>query len=111
MSRYSIESLRKVDILVVGGGMAGLMAAMAAKDLDNKVLIVESSNVLGGQGTSGGVAGFCGDTKRVNSIFQELVERLSEHNLIAKYNPGTDRREYDLEWCAFFLQEMLMNFL
>lgn len=109
MSRYSIESLRKVDILVVGGGMAGLMAAMAAKDLDNKVLIVESSNVLGGQGTSGGVAGFCGDTKRVNSIFQELVERLSEHNLIAKYNPGTDRREYDLEWCAFFLQEMLMN--
>ena len=86
--------------------MAGLMAAMAAKTGDNKVLIVESSNVLGGQGTSSGVAGFCGDTQRVNSIFQELVEKLSDHHLIARYNPNTDRREYDLELCAFFLQEM-----
>jgi len=109
MSGYFIESLRKVDILVVGGGMAGLMAAMAAKDGDNKVLIVESSNVLGGQGTTSGVAGFCGDTQRVNSVFQELVQKLFEHDLIAKYSPNTDRREYDLEWCAFFLQEMVLN--
>ena len=109
MSRDYINSLAKVDILVIGGGMSGLMAAMSAKDMNNKVLIVESSNVLGGQGTTGGVAGFCGDTKRVNSIFKELVDKLAEHNLIAEYNPNADRREYDLEWCAFFLQEMIIN--
>ena len=105
----NIRSLGHVDILVVGGGMSGLMAAMAAKDEKNTLLIVESSNTLGGQGTTGGVAGFCGDTKRVNFIFQELIDRLSENNFIAEYNPNADRREYDLEWCAFFLQEMVIS--
>ncbi|MCF6223456.1 MAG: FAD-dependent oxidoreductase [Flavobacteriaceae bacterium] len=102
------QSLEKVDILVVGGGMSGLMAAMAAKDEGNSVLVVESSNVLGGQGSAGGVAGFCGDTKRVNSIFEELIEKLAAHDLIAEYDPNADRRAYDLEWFAFFLQEMVM---
>jgi hypothetical protein len=105
----SLIYLQHVDILIVGGGLSGLMAAMAAKEKHNGVLIVEPSNVLGGQGTAGGVAGFCGDTKRVNFIFEELVARLAEHNLIADYNPNNDRREYDLEWCAFFLQEMVTS--
>lgn len=95
------------DIVVVGGGMAGVMAALAAKDGGNRVLIVEPSNVLGGQGTAGGVAGFCGDTLNVNRDFQDLVNRLAAHGFIRKFNPTDDRRSYDLEWCAFFLQEML----
>lgn len=107
MSQQNIKLLEKVDILVVGGGMSGLMAAMAAKTANNRILLVESSNVLGGQGTTGGVAGFCGDTKRVNVIFQEMVDKLSQNNFIADYSPNADRREYDLEWCAFFLQEMV----
>jgi hypothetical protein len=94
------------DIVVVGGGMAGVMAALAAKTSVNRVLIVEPSNVLGGQGTAGGVAGFCGDTARVNGEFAELVARLTRHGLIEPYRPNDDRRAYDLEWCAFFLQEM-----
>ena len=43
----------KVDVVVVGAGMSGLMASMAAKTDGNRVLIVEPSNVLGGQGTAG----------------------------------------------------------
>ncbi|MSU48282.1 MAG: FAD-dependent oxidoreductase [Opitutus sp.] len=94
------------DIVVVGGGMAGVMAALAAKTARNRVLMIEPSNVLGGQGTAGGVAGFCGDTARVNAPFAELVARLASHQLIEPYRPNDDRRAYDLEWCAFFLQEM-----
>lgn len=97
------------DIVVVGGGMGGVMAAMAAKTPTNRVLLIEPSNVLGGQGTAGGVAGFCGDTTRVNYIFDELVARLAKHNLIAPITPTADRRDYDLEWCAFFLQEMVVE--
>ena len=97
------------DIVVVGGGMAGVMAALAAKTPQNRVLIVEPSNVLGGQGTAGGVAGFCGDTARVNAPFAELVARLARHDLIEPYRPNDDRRGYDLEWCAFFLQEMVLE--
>jgi len=98
------------DVVVVGGGMAGVMAALAAKSGDNRVLIVEPSNVLGGQGTAGGVAGFCGDTRNVNSIFSDLIRRLSEQpELIDSWDPNEDRRAYDLEWCAFHIQEMLVE--
>lgn len=99
----------RYDIVVVGGGMAGIMAALAAKDAGNRVLIIEASNVLGGQGTTGGVAGFCGDSERVNDYFATLVKRLSRYELISNYDPTADRREYDLEWCAYFLQEMILE--
>jgi hypothetical protein len=89
--------------------MAGVMAAIAARTPQNRVLILEPSNVLGGQGTAGGVAGFCGDTRRVNAPFAELIERLARHDLIEPYQQNEDRRAYDLEWCAFFLQEMVVG--
>ena len=98
-----------VDVLVIGGGMAGAMAAMAAAGDGRRVVIVEPSNVLGGQGTAGGVAGFCGDTAKHNHLFAQLLDRLKAPDLIAAYNPLADRRPYDLEWCAFFLQEMLIE--
>ncbi|MBL9204902.1 MAG: FAD-dependent oxidoreductase [Opitutaceae bacterium] len=97
------------DLVVVGGGIAGVMAALAAKTDCNRVLLLEPSNVLGGQGTTGGVAGFCGDTARVNRPFADLVARLSRYHLIEPYRPNDDRRAYDLEWCAFFLQEMVIE--
>lgn len=97
----------KPNLVVVGGGMAGVMAALAAKTPQNRVLLLEPSNVLGGQGTAGGVAGFCGDTARVNRPFAELVAQLARHDFIEPYRPNEDRRAYDLEWCAFFLQEMV----
>jgi hypothetical protein len=97
------------DIVVVGGGMAGVMSALSAKTPDNRVLIVEPSNVLGGQGTAGGVAGFCGDTRNVNDDFQDLVARLQRYGFIREFNPTDDRRSYDLEWCAYFLQEMVQE--
>ena len=98
---------RPIDTLVLGGGMAGTFAALAAKTPDTTVAIVEPANVLGGQGTAGGVAGFCGDSRRVNAPFAHLVETLAQHKLIAEYDPLADRRAYDLELCAFFLQEMV----
>ena len=98
---------RPIDTLVLGGGMAGTFAALAAKTPATTVAIIEPANVLGGQGTAGGVAGFCGDSQRVNAPFARLVEILAQHELIAEYDPLADRRAYDLELCAFFLQEMV----
>ena len=98
---------RTVDVLVAGGGIAGVFAALGAREGGAQAVLVEPHNVLGGQGTAGGVAGFCGDTARVNGAFAELVERMAAHGLIAPYNPLADRRGYDLEHMAFFLQESL----
>lgn len=94
-----------VDVLVLGGGMSGVFAAVAASKAGASVVIVEPSNVLGGQGTSGGVAGFVGDTGRVNDLFRELVDRLEVYGKIDPYRPNDDRRAYDLESWAFLLQE------
>jgi glycine/D-amino acid oxidase-like deaminating enzyme len=98
---------REVDVLVLGGGMSGVFAAVAASKAGANVVIVEPTNVLGGQGTSGGVAGFVGDTARVNDPFRELVKRLETYGKIDPYRPNDDRRAYDLESCAFLLQEFV----
>lgn len=98
---------KEIDILVVGGGMAGVFAALGAKTPEVSVAIIEPSNVLGGQGTAGGVAGFCGDSQRVNTPFAELVATLSEYKLIAAYKSNADRRPFDLEHCGFYLQEQV----
>lgn len=102
------NGLLSPDIVVVGGGFAGVMAALAAKTPRNRVLLIEPSNVLGGQGTAGGVAGFCGDSARVNDEFAAIVAKLAANGLIEPYRPNDDRRAYDLEWCAFFLQETVV---
>jgi hypothetical protein len=44
----------EVDVLVVGGGPAGIGAALSAARLGAKTLIVEQFNCLGGVATSGG---------------------------------------------------------
>ena len=92
-----MPATRPIDTLVLGGGMAGAFAALAAKTPDTSVAIIEPSNVLGGQGTAGGVAGFCGDSQRVNAPFSRLVATLAQHDLIAPFDPCADRRAYDLE--------------
>lgn len=100
---------RAIDLLVIGGGMAGTFAALAAKRANpaRSVVIVEQSNILGGQGTVGGVAGFVGDTARVNAVFADLVARLERAGKIDPYRSNDDRRAYDLESCGYYLQEMV----
>ena len=100
---------RPADVLIVGGGSVGVFAALAAKEPDISVVLIEPNNVLGGQGTGGGVAGFCGDNKRVNRPFTALIDVLEQYGLIAPYNPNADRREYDLESYAFFVQEQVAS--
>jgi hypothetical protein len=57
-----VPIIRDVDVLVVGGGMAGVGAAVAAGRMGLKTLLVEYFGCLGGNGTSGMVNNFCGYT-------------------------------------------------
>ena len=60
----SSRDLGSTDVLVVGGGPAGVCAAIAAARCGAKTVIVEQSNCLGGMATRGLVAPFmtCYDT-------------------------------------------------
>lgn len=53
----------KQDVIVVGGGWAGMMAALEAADAGAKVLLIEKTHHLGGAGTYSGARIGGADTK------------------------------------------------
>lgn len=52
ISSYT-KKQKKYDIAVIGGGIAGISAALSASRLGKKVILAESSYILGGLATSG----------------------------------------------------------
>ena len=77
-----IPVVDEVDVLVVGGGMTGVAAALSAARMGAKVLVVEQFNCLGGVATSGwhnhlSQYNAWGNSERVvGGIAYELGERL-----------------------------------
>jgi hypothetical protein len=71
---------KEVDVLVVGGGCAGLGAAIAAARNGVRVLLVEGYGFLGGTVTQALVVGlltqYAGDRRVIGGIPQELTDRL-----------------------------------
>jgi hypothetical protein len=61
------------DVVVIGGGPAGLAAAASAARHGAQTLLVESYGFLGGMGTAGGVTNFAGLYGRHNGQMQQLV--------------------------------------
>jgi hypothetical protein len=72
------------DVVVVGGGPAGLAASWSAAKHGAKVLLVERYGFLGGMGTAGGVTNFAGlygvrqgEMKQVvHGVVDEIFDRL-----------------------------------
>ena len=75
------------DVVVCGGGPAGIAAALAARRGGLRVLLVEGQGQLGGMGTSGLVSHWLGgrtdDCKHwvVGGIFKELSEEAAERGI------------------------------
>ncbi|WP_417561606.1 FAD-dependent oxidoreductase [Microbacterium sp.] len=73
------------DVVVIGGGPAGLMAATAASRTGRSTLLIERYGFLGGAGTMGGLATFCGlharvhgeDVRVIRGYADELLDRLA----------------------------------
>ena len=61
------------DVVVVGGGPAGLAASVSAAKHGSRVLLVERYGFLGGMGTAGGVTNFAGLYGRKNGEMQQVV--------------------------------------
>lgn len=65
--------LDECEVLVVGGGPAGLAAAAAAARCGADTLLMERYGFLGGMGTAGGVTNFAGLYGRREGQMQQLV--------------------------------------
>src|SRR5947209_2075123 len=72
------------EVVVLGGGPAGIAAAVGAARAGRRTLLVERYGFLGGMGTAAGVTNFCGlhanvfgEMRRVvQGIASELLERI-----------------------------------
>lgn len=71
------------DVIVLGGGPAGLAAAAAAAALSRSVLLVERYGFLGGMGTAAGVTNFCGLHANVFGEIKQVVHGVAD-DLLAR---------------------------
>ena len=71
------------DVVVLGGGPAGIAAAAAAGRHGRKVLLVERYGFLGGMGTAAGVTNFCGLHANVHGEIRQVVHGVAD-DLLAR---------------------------
>jgi hypothetical protein len=89
MLSHLIEPARKTpvageyDVVVLGGGPAGLAAAAAAGQHGRRVLLIERYGFLGGMGTAAGVTNFCGLHANVHGEIKQVVHGVAD-DLLAR---------------------------
>ncbi|HEY3518308.1 MAG TPA: FAD-dependent oxidoreductase [Gammaproteobacteria bacterium] len=108
------------DVVVLGGGPAGMAAAVAAARAGRKTLLVERYGFLGGMGTAAGVTNFCGlhanvegDIRQVvHGVADQLLERIARlgglnepHNLFGR----TVAQAYDTAAYKIAADDLLLS--
>jgi len=96
----------KADILVIGGGPAGVAAAIAAARRGKKVALLEHSGQLGGMGTLGNVSVFMG-VGNVTGIYREIVSEALPRQEVPDDHGGSVWPQYNPFLLRHYLNEKL----
>lgn len=70
--------LGEYDVVVLGGGPAGIAAAIAAGRGGARTILVERYGFLGGMGTAAGVTNFCGLHANVHGRIEQVVHGIAD---------------------------------
>lgn len=85
MNEFNMKNIKQqlnTDVVVVGGGPAGMCAAIAAAREGVRVILIEQGGFCGGMATKGLVGPFMtcydakGETMIIRGLFKEIVERM-----------------------------------
>ncbi len=95
------------EVVVAGGGPAGIAAAVASARNGTETLLIERHGFLGGTATAGMVAIFmtyrAGEEQIIHGVFQELIDRLTE---LGGWGSPKAPTAFDPEAMKFAMQEM-----
>jgi hypothetical protein len=93
------------DLVVAGGGPAGVGAAISAARLGAKVLLVEATGCMGGMGTSGLVTAFGpladGEKMLIRGLMEEIIEALYHRGFMPPSNNPDMWRKTQHLWTPF----------
>ncbi len=115
-----IPVIGEYDVVVIGGGPAGLMAATAASRAGRSTLLIEKYGFLGGAGTMGGLATFCGmharvygtDVQSVRGYADELLDRMRTMDGLNDVHLSVDDRiqalSYDISALKIAADELVL---
>jgi hypothetical protein len=115
-----IPVIGEYDVVIVGGGPAGLMAATAASRAGRSTLLIEKYGFLGGAGTMGGLATFCGmharaygtDFQSVHGYADELLDRMRVMDGLNAVHLSVDNRiqalSYDISALKIAADELVV---
>lgn len=89
---------QRYNVVVAGGGPAGVAAAAACARNGAKTLLIESEGYLGGMATKASVPAFCTYTDGVNTIIRGIgLEILEELKKLTWKSPFYDRKADRIE--------------
>jgi hypothetical protein len=109
------------EVVVVGGGPAGIAAAVAAGRAGRSTLLVERYGFLGGAGTAAGLSTFCGlhanvhgEHRRViRGVCDDVIERLERRNALREPHLSVQKRiqaqAYDISAYKIVADELVLE--
>ncbi|MBQ6419045.1 MAG: FAD-dependent oxidoreductase [Synergistaceae bacterium] len=78
---YALNIQDHYDIIVAGAGTGGISAAIQAASMGAEVLVVEPSNMLGGQAVAAGVPNMDDLSNQSSGIYADFIGRVEEYYL------------------------------
>ena len=109
------------EVVVLGGGPAGIAAAIAAGRAGRATALIERYGFLGGAGTAAGLSNFCGlhanvhgeHRQVVHGICDDVLERLRRMNGLSQPHLAVGRRiqaqAYDISAYKIAADELLLE--
>jgi hypothetical protein len=104
----STPVVNQLDVLICGGGPAGVAAAIAAAREGASTTLIEVNGCLGGVWTAGALSWIIDHENKVG-VMKEILNRLEAGGFRARLSDGTWTNGYDPEGMKSVLEEMCME--